>query len=134
MKTLEILVKKLGILGVWSKMNLLRCFFAIRRDRIMNKLYVDLVVTIVAIFNHQPTTKLLSICTIREFILQNIDFLIITIYIDNEYLVYHYGFICPVLPMQPEALGYILRLPRIMKSALALLFLITTIGIYITIK
>ena len=34
---------------------LLEISFAMQRDRMMNKLYVDLVGSIVAIFNHHPT-------------------------------------------------------------------------------
>ena len=44
-------------------------------------------------------------------------------------MVYNYGFIFPVLPMHPEALGYILRLPRILKPTLTPLYLVTSTGI-----
>ena len=108
---------------------LLELTFAMQRDRMMNKLYVDLVGSIVSIFNHHPTPLLLPMRTIKELIKQNIEFFYNTIYIDHEYLVYHYGFIFPVLPMQPEALGYILRLPRIMKPSLTSLYLLTSTGV-----
>ena len=42
--------------------------YAIQRDRIMNKLYVDLVGSIVYIFNHYPTPLLLPTRTIKELI------------------------------------------------------------------
>ena len=48
-----------------------------QRDRMMNKLYVDLVCSIVSIFNHHLTPLLLHICTIIELIKQNKEFLII---------------------------------------------------------
>ena len=71
----------------------------------MNKQYVDLVSSIVSIFNHHPTPLLLPIRSIKDLIKQNKDFFVNTIYIEHEYLVYHYWFIFSVLPMQPEALG-----------------------------
>ena len=108
--------------------------FALQRDRMMNKLYVDLVGSIVAIFNHHPTPLLLPMRTIKELIKQNIEFFANTIYIDHEYLVYHYGFIFPVLPMNSEALGYILRLPRIMKPSLTSLYSLSSTGILINNK
>ena len=82
--------------------------FAMQRDRMMNKLYAYLVRSIVSIFNHYPTPLLLPIPTIKELIKQNKEFFDNTIYIEHEFLVYHYGFIFPVLPMHPEALKYIL--------------------------
>ena len=45
-----------------------------QRDRIMNKQYVDLVGTIVSIFNHHPTPLLLPTRTIKELIKQNKEF------------------------------------------------------------
>ena len=108
--------------------------YAMQRDRMMNKLYVDLVGSIVAIFNHHPTPLLLPMRTIKELIKQNFEFFANTIYIDHEYLVYHYGFIFPVLPMNPEALGYILRLPRIMKPSLTSLYSLSSTGILINNK
>ena len=86
-----------------------------QRDRMMNKLYIDLVGSIFSIFNHHPTPLLLPIRTIKELMKQNNNFFDNTIYLEHEYLMYNYGFIFLVLPMQPEALGYILRLPRIIK-------------------
>ena len=67
--------------------------YALQRDRMMSKLYVDLVGFIVAIFNHHPTPLLLPTRTIKELIKQNNEFFENTIYIDHEYLVYHYRFI-----------------------------------------
>ena len=55
-------------------------------------------------------------------------------YIEHEYLVYHYGFIFPVLLMHSEALGFILRLPRIIKPLLTSLYLLTATGILINSK
>ena len=52
-------------------------------------------------------------------------------YIEQEYLVYHYGFIFPVMPMQPEKLGYICRIPRVSKPLLTLLDQLTSTGILI---
>ena len=45
--------------------------YAMQRDRMMNKLYVDLVGSIVSIFNHHPTPLLLPIRTIKELMKQN---------------------------------------------------------------
>ena len=42
-----------------------------QRDRMMNKLYVDLVASIVYRFNYHFTPLLLPICTIDELIKQN---------------------------------------------------------------
>ena len=50
---------------------LLEISFAMQRDRMMNKLYVDLVGSIVSIFNHHPTPLLLPIRTMKELIKQN---------------------------------------------------------------
>ena len=47
---------------------------------------------------------------------------------------YHYGFIFPVLPLNSEALGYILRLPRILKPSLTSLYLLTSTRIIINNK
>ena len=110
---------------------ILEISFAMQRDRMMNKLYVDLVVSIVAIFNHHPTSMLLPIRTIKELIKQNKEFFDNTIYIEYESLVYHNGFIFPVLQMHPEALGYILRLPCILKPLFTSLYLLTSTGILI---
>ena len=97
----------------------------------MNKLYVDLVGSIVSIFNHHPTPLLLPTRTIKELIKQNKEFFENTIYLEHEYLIYHYGFIFPVFPMHPEALGYILRLPRILKPSFTSLYQLTSTGILI---
>ena len=102
-----------------------------QRDSMMNKLYVDLVVSIVAIFNHHPTPLLLTIRTIKELIKLNTEFFDITIYVEHEYLIFNYGFIFPVLTMHPDALGYILRLPRIIKPSFNSLHLLTSTGILI---
>ena len=110
---------------------LLEISVAMQRDRMMNKLYIDLVRSIVAIFNHHPTPLLLPIRTIKELIKQNKEFFDNTIYIEHEYLVYHYGFIFPVLPMHNEALGYILQIPRIIKLSMTSLYLLTSTGILI---
>ena len=67
--------------------------------------------------------------TIKELIKQNKEFFDNTIYIEHEYLVYHYRFIIPVLPMHPVALGYILRLYRILKPLFTFLYLLTSNGI-----
>ena len=48
--------------------------YAMQRDRIMNKQYVDLVGTIVSIFNHHPAPLLLPTRTIKELIKQNKEF------------------------------------------------------------
>ena len=133
-RVLEISVKNLKIFECEVNNELLEISFAMQRDRMMNKLYVDLVGSIVAIFNHHPTPLLLPMRTIKELIKQNIEFFANTIYIDHEYLVYHYGFIFPVLPMHPEALGYILRLPRIMRPSLTSLYLLSSTGILINNK
>ena len=45
--------------------------YAMQRDRIMNKLYVNLVGSIVYIFNHHSTFLLLFTRTIKELIKQN---------------------------------------------------------------
>ena len=71
--------------------------YAMQKDRIMNKLYVDLVGSIVSIFNHHPTPLLLPTRTIKELIKQNKKFFENTIYLEHEYLIYHYVFICPVV-------------------------------------
>ena len=81
----------------------------------MNKLYVDLVGSIVSNFNNHPRPLLLPTRTIKELIKHNTEFFENTIYLEHEYLIYHYGFIFPVLPMHPEALGYILCLPGILE-------------------
>ena len=62
---------------------------------------------------------------------QNKNFFDNTIYLEHEYLLYHYGFIFPVLLMSPEALGYILCLPRIIKPSKTSLYLVTSTGISI---
>ena len=49
--------------------------YAMQRDRIMNILYVDLVGSIVAIFNNHPPLLLLPTCTIKELIKHNEEFL-----------------------------------------------------------
>ena len=99
--------------------------YAMQRNRIMSKLYVDLVGSIVSIFNYHPRPLLLPTCTIKELIKQNKEFFENTIYLEHEYLIYNYGFIFFVLPMHPEALGYILRLPRILKPSFTLLYQLT---------
>ena len=48
--------------------------YAMQRNRIMNKLYVDLVGSIVFSFNHNFTPLLLSTRTITELIKQNKEF------------------------------------------------------------
>ena len=79
----------------------------------MNKLYIDLVGSILSIVNHYPTFPLLPTHTIKKLIIQNKEVFENTIYLEHEYLIYHYKYIFPVLPMNPEALGNILRLPGI---------------------
>ena len=79
--------------------------YPIQRNRMMNNLYVDLVGSIISIFNYHPTFLLLSIRTIKELIKQNKDFFDNSIYLVHEYLVYYYDFIFPVFPMHHEALG-----------------------------
>ena len=103
--------------------------FAIQLDSMMNKLCVDLVSSIVAILIHHLTPMLLPICTIKELINQNKEFFDNTIYIEHEYLIYHYGLIFLVLPMHLEGLGYILRLPRKLKPSFTSLYLLTSNGI-----
>ena len=88
-----------------TKQKILEISFAMQRDTMMKKLYVDLVVSIVAIFNYFPIHFLLFIRSIRELIKQNKEFFHNTIYIEHEYLLYYYGFIYPVFLMHPEALG-----------------------------
>ena len=92
----------------------------------MNKLYVDLVGSMVSIFNHHPTPLLLPARTIKKLIKKNKEFFENTIYVEHEYLIYHYVFIFPVLPMHPEAIGYILRLPRILKPSFNSLYQLTS--------
>ena len=46
-------------------------------------------------------------------------------------LIYHYGFIFPVLPNHPKALGYILRFPSILKPCFTSLYQRTSTGILI---
>ena len=111
---------------------LLEISFAMQPDRMMNKLYVDLIGSIVSIFNHHLTPLLLPTRTIKKLIKQNKEFFFEnTIYLEHEYLVYLYGFIFPELPMHPEALGYILRLPRILKPSITSLYQLTSTGILI---
>ena len=55
--------------------------YAMQRDRILNKLYVDLVGSIVSIFNHHLTPLLLPTRPIKELIKQNKDFVKNTIYL-----------------------------------------------------
>ena len=105
--------------------------YAMERDRMMNKLYVDLVSSIVSIFNHHPTPLLLPTRTINKLIKQNKEFFENTIYLEHEYLMYHNGFIFPVMPIHPEALGYILRLPRILKPSFTSLYQLISTGILI---
>ena len=59
--------------------------YAMQRDRIMNKLYVDLVVSIVSIITHYPPPLLLPARTIKELIKQNNEFFKNTIYLAHEY-------------------------------------------------
>ena len=54
---------------------LLEIVFAMQRDRMMNQLYVDLVGSIVSIFNYHPTPVLLPSRTIKELIKQNKEFI-----------------------------------------------------------
>ena len=98
--------------------------YAMQCDRMMNKLHVDLVGSIVSIFNHHPTPFLLPIRILKVLMKENKDFFVNIIYLKHGYLVYHYDFIFQVLPMQPEALRFILRLPRIIKPSLTSLYLI----------
>ena len=105
--------------------------YAMQRDRIMNKLYIDLVGSIVSIFNHHPTLLLLPARNIKELIKQNKELFKNTIYLEHEYLIYHYGLIFPMLPIYPKALGYILRLPRILKPTFTSLYQLTLTGILI---
>ena len=53
------------------KVERLKITYAMQRDRIMNKLYVDLVNLINSIFNHYSTPLLLTTRTINELIIQN---------------------------------------------------------------
>ena len=69
---------------------LLEISFVMQRDRMMNKLYVDVVGSIVSIFNYHPTPLLLPIRTIKELIKQNKEFFEKTIYLEHEYLIYHF--------------------------------------------
>jgi hypothetical protein len=69
------------------KIDLREMIFVIQRDRMMNKLNVDFVGSIVSIFNLVPTPLLLSIRTIKKSVKQNMNFFINTIFIDTEYLV-----------------------------------------------
>ena len=97
----------------------------------MNKIYVDLVSSIISIFIHYPTPLLLLTRTIKELIKQNKEFFEDTIYLEHEYLIYQYGLIFPVMPMHPEALGYILRLLRILKPSFTSMYQLTSTGILI---
>ena len=63
---------------------LLEISFALQRDRMMIKLYIDLVGSIVSIFNNYPTPLLLLICTFIELIKQNKEFFDNTI--EHEYM------------------------------------------------
>ena len=125
--------EKLKIFECQLENELAEMSYAMQRDRMMNKLYVDLVGSIRSIFNHHPTFLLLPIRIIKELIKQNKDFSTLFNF-ENEYLVYHYGFIFSVLPMHTEALGYILCLPRILKLLLTSLYLLTSSGILINNK
>ena len=75
--------------------------YAMQRDRIMIKLYVDLGGSYITIFYHHPISLLLPIRTIKKLIKQNKVVFDNTIYIDHEDLVSNYGCIFPVLPMHP---------------------------------
>ena len=61
--------------------------YAMQTDRIMNKLYVDLVGSIVSIFNHHSTPLLLPTSTIKELIKHNKELFENTIPLEHEYLI-----------------------------------------------
>ena len=65
------LSKKLKIFEYHVEAKKLEITYAMQRDRIMNKLYVDLVGSIVSIFNHHPTPLLLTARTIKEVMKKN---------------------------------------------------------------
>ena len=100
-----------------------------RRNRIRSKLYTDLTTAITAIYNHHATPILLPQRTIRTLIKQNQEFFNGTIYVNNEFLVYHYGLIYPLAPTVPNAIGYVLRLPRILLPAVTALYCLSSMGI-----
>ena len=62
---------------------ILEITYAMQSDRIMNKLYLDLVGSMVSIFNHHPTPLLLPARTIKELIKQNKEFFENTIYLEH---------------------------------------------------
>ena len=99
----------------------------------MNMLYIDLVSSIVSIFNYHPTPLLLPTRSIKEYIKQNKESFKSTINVEHKNLIYHNGFIFPVLPMHSESIGYKLCLPRILKPSLTLLYQLTSTGILIKI-
>ena len=102
-----------------------------RKANMINKLYVDRAVAITAVFESKPTPLLLPLPTLKQLIKLNPNFFKDTIYEDLPAMVYHMGNVFPTSPLNGSAIGYILRLPRILKSGLSNYYCVRNIGVKI---
>ena len=95
------------------------------------KLYSDLSSAVTASYEHRPTPPLLSTRTIRALISQNPTFFWNTIYKTQLQYVYKYGTVWPVHPEKPNAVGFILHLPRILRPSLSPFYCLQNVRLWI---
>ena len=98
------------------------------RSRLVARLYNDISSAVLAIFSHKLSPPLLSIKSIRSLMNRNMDFFRDTVYQDNPFLLYRFASVYPVLPLANRALGYVLRVPRIMRPSVTVLYRILNLG------
>ena len=92
------------------------------------KLYTDLSAAVSSIFSNRRSPIILPEKTIRALMRMRRDWFINTVYWDEPTLIYEFGSLTPVHPIQVDALASILHLPKSLHQARAVLYCITSLG------
>ena len=102
--------------------------FILRRNFMLQKLYADFGTAAASLFSQRPSPALLPYTTISSLIREHEQELGDTVYLENMNYVYQFGTIHPIFPFRHDALGFILRLPRITQPNLRTLYCINNLG------
>ena len=98
------------------------------RQRILTRAYVDLSSAVVSLFNGKLSPALLPLRQVVRLLETDRNFKQ-TIYWDNPTDLYQLATVHPVYPLRQHAIGYVLRIPRIMRAELAPLYCVTAVGV-----
>ena len=100
-----------------------------RRDRILSKLYSDRAAAVTSVFEAKPTPVLIPVKTLAHLMKKNAVWFNGTIFEKETSLIYQFGTVMPVSPINSSAIAYILRLPRILLPSLTSVFCLNNLGI-----